>query len=416
MGSTPPYRSEPKSDQAPHRSLGLVHSSPKNTPSPKKTLLPSPLSLRSSGSLPLQELLFLSPSPLRRSKTRLADGIEMAEENVEPVGTRRRCKSRASQMGFLGCASPRNTRRSRRRSEIEIREEKDLGPMEEVGKPRKRRQSGRSKKEKLSLVPSVPSSSSSPKTDEEDQGSLNRIGQLMNDLIIWKDVARSSLWFGFGALFFLSSCFTKGISFSIFSVLSQLGFLILCASFFSNSICQRNNIETKREFVLKEDDILHVAKLILPATNLAISKTRELFSGEPAMTLKVAPILILGSEYGHLITLWRLCAFGFFVTFTVPKLYSYYSIRINQKAEYLKSWFLEAWGTCSHKKIVAASAATAFWNLTSAKTRIFTAFIVLVLLRCCRGHVLQKVEDEEAEEEQELQQALVVADIGDSKQ
>lgn len=162
MDSTPPYRSEPKSDQAPHRSLGLVPSSPKNTPSPKKTLLPTPLSLRSSGSLQLQELLLLSTSPLRRSKTRLADRIEMAEESMEPVGNRRRCKSRASQMGLLACASPRNTRRSRRRSEIEIREEKDLGLVEEVGKPRKRRQSGRSKKEKLSLVPSVPSSSSSP--------------------------------------------------------------------------------------------------------------------------------------------------------------------------------------------------------------------------------------------------------------
>lgn len=152
-------------------------------------------------------------------------------------------------MGLLSCASPRNTRRSRRRSEMEIREEKDLGLVEEVGKPRKRRQSGRSKKEKLSLVLSVPSSSSSPsasqiicffciflafyfilsiclvlfhiendhlvdiETNEEDQGSLNGIGQLMNDLIMWKDVARSSLWFGFGAVFLLSSCFTKGISF-----------------------------------------------------------------------------------------------------------------------------------------------------------------------------------------------------------
>lgn len=162
MDSTPPYRSEPKTDQAPHHSLGLVPSPLKNTPSPKKTPLPSPLSLRSSGSLPLQELLLLSPSPLRRSKTRLGDRMEMAEEGVELAGTRRRCKSRASQMGLLGCASPRNTRRSRRRSEVEIREDKDLGLVEEVGKPRKRRQSGRSKKEKLSLVPCAPSSSSTP--------------------------------------------------------------------------------------------------------------------------------------------------------------------------------------------------------------------------------------------------------------
>lgn len=247
MDSTPPYRSEPRSstkpDQSPNLSLGLVPSSP------KKTLSPSPLCLRSSGSLPLQELLLLSPSPLRKSKSRLADRLEMAaEESMEPAGTRRRCKSRTTQMGLLGCASPRNIRRSRRRSEQEIREE---GLVEEIAKPRKRRQSGRTKKEKLSMVPSVPCSSSSPskfeiilwflwfcsfyfififqvsltivvlemidfvdvETDEEDQVCLNRIGQLMNDLIMWKDVTKSSLWFGVGSLFFLSSCFTNGVSF-----------------------------------------------------------------------------------------------------------------------------------------------------------------------------------------------------------
>ncbi|XP_015881419.3 reticulon-like protein B17 [Ziziphus jujuba] len=409
MDSTPPYRSEPRSstkpDQSPNLSLGLVPSSP------KKTLSPSPLCLRSSGSLPLQELLLLSPSPLRKSKSRLADRLEMAaEESMEPAGTRRRCKSRTTQMGLLGCASPRNIRRSRRRSEQEIREE---GLVEEIAKPRKRRQSGRTKKEKLSMVPSVPCSSSSPKTDEEDQVCLNRIGQLMNDLIMWKDVTKSSLWFGVGSLFFLSSCFTNGVSFSIFSALSQLGFLFLGASFFSNSICQRNNTETKPKLIIKEDDILLVAKVILPTINLAISKTRELFSGEPSMTLKVAPILILGAEYGHLITPWRLCSLGFFIAFTVPKLYSYYSIQISQKVEYLTWWLVEAWGSCSHKKIVAASAAAAFWNLSSVKTRIFTAFIFLVLLRCCRQRVVQNVEDEEAEgDQQEQQQALVVADIG----
>lgn len=42
---------------------------------------------------------------------------------------------------------------------------------------------------------------------------------------------------------------------------------------------------------LKEEDILRPAKLILPALNFAISKTRELFSGEPSMTLKVIPAI-----------------------------------------------------------------------------------------------------------------------------
>lgn len=45
--------------------------------------------------------------------------------------------------------------------------------------------------------------------------------------------------------------------------------------------------------MLKESDILGVAKMILPATNLAISKTRAIFSGEPSMTLKVSTKQIL---------------------------------------------------------------------------------------------------------------------------
>ena len=146
----------------PHLSLDHI------SPSPKKRTTPasrSPLSLRSStNSLPLQELLLLSPaSPLRRSRTRLTDRIEMAEEGAaEQVGSRRKCKSRAAQMGLLGCGSPRNNRRSRRRMEMELREDRDLVLGEEMGKPRKRRHSGKSKKEKLSLVPCLPSSSLSP--------------------------------------------------------------------------------------------------------------------------------------------------------------------------------------------------------------------------------------------------------------
>lgn len=83
---------------------------------------------------------------------------------MEPVGLHRRCKVRGAQMGML--ASPRNSRRSRRRPELEIREEKDTGLADEIGKPKKRRNSGRSKKEKLSLVPYVPTSTSSPSMSE----------------------------------------------------------------------------------------------------------------------------------------------------------------------------------------------------------------------------------------------------------
>ncbi|PPS06797.1 hypothetical protein GOBAR_AA13860 [Gossypium barbadense] len=366
----------------PHLSLDHISPSPKKLTTPAS---PSPLSLRSStNSLPLQELLLLSPaSPLRRSRTRLADRLEMAEEVGAAElggGSRRKCKSRASQTGVLGCGTPRNGRR-------------------------KRRHSGKSKKEKLSLVPALPSS----KADHCEKCNLDRMGEMISDLVMWRDVAKSSLWFGFGCLCFLSSCFTKGVTFSIFSVISHIGLLCLGVSFFSNSIYQ--NVDKMNEFKLKEEDFLRLAKLFLPATNFAISKMRKLFSGEPSMTLKVAPLLLLGAEYGHIITLRRLCAFGFFISFSVPKLYSRYSGLINKKAEYMKEWGMETWGACSHKKLVAASAATAFWNLSSIKTRIFSAFITMVIIRYCRQHLVQDSVEVEAEEvERELsQKALVVA-------
>ncbi|KAK0591050.1 hypothetical protein LWI29_034944 [Acer saccharum] len=366
-------------DKPPHLSLDLVASSPKKTPS------------MSPPSLPLHELLLLSTSPMRKSRTRLADRFEMAgDEGLEPTGSRRKCKTRGSQTGLSGCASPRNNRRSRRKSEMETRDERDVGFVEEVAKLRKRRHSVRSKKEKLSLVPCVSSSSLSPKMDDDGggHGNLDRFGHMVTDLIMWRDVAKSSLWFGFGCLSFFSSCFTRGVNFSIFAAISQLGLLFLGASFFSNSILQRNQEERRREFKLKEDDVLRLGRVILPATNLVISKTRELFSGEPLMTLKVVPFLLLGAEYGHLITMRRFFAI----------------------VENMKNWVLEAWGGCSHKKFVAASAVMAFWNLSTVKTRIFTAFISLVILRCCRKHLVTKPEEVEAVE-QEQQQALVVAKL-----
>ena len=62
--------------------------------------------------------------------------------------------------------------------------------------------------------------------DNDENGNLDRIGQLITDLIMWKDAAKSSLWFGFGSLFFLSSCFARGASFRSGSlILNHYSFL-----------------------------------------------------------------------------------------------------------------------------------------------------------------------------------------------
>ncbi|KAK9052565.1 hypothetical protein SSX86_029194 [Deinandra increscens subsp. villosa] len=411
MDSPPPYtiipQSNPRSrtksasrlartstqEPPPTLSLDLVSYSPNNnTQSPKPS---NPISLH--------DLLLLSPSPAKRSKSRL----DVSEEVSDPHLSRRRCKNRFANLG-----SPRNSRRSRRRIEQEV--DKDFVPVDDLvvanNKVKKRRHSGRSKKEKSSSCPSVPS----PKGNDDDDNNgydFDRIGLLLNDLIMWNDVAKSTLWFGFGSLCFLSSCFTTGVSFSMLSLVSQLGLLCLGISFFSNMIAQRNGTETNRELKLKEDDILRAARVVLPAVNLAISKAGKLFSGEPSMTLKMAPLLLVGYEYGHIVTFKRLCALGFFIGFTVPKLYSLYSMQICKKGEYVKVWILEAWGGCSHKKIVAASAVTAFWNLTSIRTRIFAAFMCLVIFRCIRQQLTWKEEGEEEEGQQQAKTLTLVESV-----
>ncbi|CAA0396800.1 unnamed protein product [Arabidopsis thaliana] len=385
-------------------SLDLVLSSPKNN---NGTPYPSPVSLSSPSSpVTLREILLLSPSPLRKSRTRLSNRFDM--EAAEAAVTARRSKTKGGQNGLLASPSPRNFRRSRLRSEAMVDTKENTEPIvvvtdEKKQKQRKQKKLGRSKKEKHSSVPLL--ASPSPSSDQPKdvcQGDLERIRENISDLIMWRDVAKSTLWFGFGCICFLSTCFAaKGFNFSVFSAISYLGLLFLGVSFLSNTLRQRVTEEARRELKLSEDDVLRIARRMLPITNLAISKTSELFSGEPAMTLKVAPFVLMGAEYGYLITLWRLCAFGFFLSFTIPKLYSCYASQLNQKVECAQRRFVEAWGVCTHKKFVAGSAVTAFWNLTSLKTRFIAVFIIVVVIRYRRQNLQLDSEDEEEKKQQE---------------
>ncbi|XP_074276093.1 reticulon-like protein B18 [Silene latifolia] len=381
LTNNPDMGSESDTHEIPHYQVEYA-------PSPRKTPPTSKLSItKTRGCLPMHELLLnLSPSPKAKSRTRLSDRLDMVDELGGDL--RRRCKTRtSSNNGFSACGSPRNIRRSRRRIE---NEERDIVAFDELNKPKKRRNSAKSKKEK----PDPLNSALPSKGNEEGESALDRLGFMIWDLVMWRDVAKSSLWFGLGCLCSLSSCFTKGLSFSLLSVISQLGLVFLAVSFMSNILHQREIVPKRQQVCLKEEDILKVIRIVLPVLNLAISKAAQLFSGEPSMTLKVASFFIFGAEYGHLLTLWRLCVLGFLTSFTAPKLYSSYAAQIDSKVDQYKSKMVEAWRACYHKKIVAASAATVFWNLSSLKTRVFAAFISLVILRYYRQHSDNRTEED----------------------
>ena len=68
--------------------------------------------------------------------------------------------------------------------------------------------------------------------DNDENGSLDRIRQLITDLIMWKDAAKSSFWFGLGSLFFFSSCIARGVSFRFASltrvIVNHYSFLRAC--------------------------------------------------------------------------------------------------------------------------------------------------------------------------------------------
>lgn len=165
MDTTPPsLRSNPRSAsrlarinntlvKSPIPSLDLVLSSPKNNGTP----YPSPVSLNSpSTPVTLREILLLSPSPLRKSRTRLSNRFDM--EAAEAAVAARRCRTKGGQNGLSPCASPRNCRRSRRRSGVMVETKENTEPIvvltdEKNQKPRKQKKTGRSKKEKHSTVP-----------------------------------------------------------------------------------------------------------------------------------------------------------------------------------------------------------------------------------------------------------------------
>ncbi|XP_062217357.1 reticulon-like protein B17 [Phragmites australis] len=389
------------------------------TPPPKpkaaavglRTPSPSP-SVQVSGHS-LHDLLLLSPPPpsSRRHRSRQRGAVAGVDESLEmvsaagtPTPPRRRRRGAGEQCAAPALASPRNARRARRRLEKEVENEEDA-----ARRARRRKSTMAAPKTatavdkavtaavyeedtRLALVPACTDATHDTGTDLVEHSGWEGFWERIVELVMWRNVAKSALWFGFGSMFFFSCSFSREIAFSPITALCHLGVMILGLAFFKDSVPQRKinmnlqlgskpQLDRGTSFQLTEEDVLRASRAVLPIANSMISTAQVIFSGEPSMTLKVLPILLFGAKYGSLVTVWRLLATGFFTSFTLPKLYSYYSSQIHKRVEILGDRVLEAWKSCPRKKLVAATAVTMCWSMFSVKTRVMAAFVSLVILR-----------------------------------
>ncbi|XP_047051661.1 reticulon-like protein B17 [Lolium rigidum] len=345
---------------------------------------PSPAVPSPEGVLPLSPLC---DGPARRRRSKLTRSAAVVDQGAGPVGSPRK-KRRGSGEPRAAASPVKNVRRARRRLECDGGREEAAAEEEAVGKARARKSAaakGVAKEKKgsgLALVPCPTASRTRGKpSSNAEQSDWEGLWERVIELVMWKNVGRSAFWFGSGSMIFCSSSFSTDIEFSPIKILCNFGVVTLGLAFFKDSITQRQNTEPVRKFQLTEEDVLRVAQAVLPIANSLVSMARVIFSGDPSMTLKVLPILLFGAKYGHLLTLWRLLAIGFFGSFTLPRLYSCYSSHIREKVEGLNARILNAWKSCPRKKLVAAAAAITFWNVVSVKTRVMAAFISVATLR-----------------------------------
>jgi hypothetical protein len=136
------------------------------------------------------------------------------------------------------------------------------------------------------------------------------------DLIMWQDIPRSALWFGAGSFIILSGSYMPTIQCGMVGVGANLALVYLAAVFFHRTFVPGSAAELSEDinegYCATEADIVRWIHTFLPAVNLVWEKARQIFSGDPAITLKVAAVLWLFTRAGSSMSLWsfvRLCVF-----------------------------------------------------------------------------------------------------------
>ncbi|KAL8152469.1 hypothetical protein V2J09_010229 [Rumex salicifolius] len=224
--------------------------------------------------------------------------------------------------------------------------------------------------------------------------------------MMWKHVPRSSLAFGSGTFLIISSSCTRDLDISFISITSYLGLIYLAITFLYKSfkcrqIMEGNGMDYSHGMVvIGEQEAIWVLRLMLPYVNDFLLTLKALFSGDPAVTMKLAAALFALARCGNSITIWKMIK----LAFILPKLSSSYSAQITGHGKHSmfstlliqkvlhshrnktigRFWFLrfhDAWRSCSHKKTVGFAIFVIVWNLSSIVARIWAAFMLFVAVR-----------------------------------
>ncbi|XP_075509882.1 uncharacterized protein LOC142546192 isoform X2 [Primulina tabacum] len=220
--------------------------------------------------------------------------------------------------------------------------------------------------------------------------------QTFADLIMWRDVAKSSFIFGMGTFAMISSSYTKDLNISFISVVSYLGLAYLAVNFLFRSLISRVSIDNNpiEDYVIGEEEAIWAVKLLLPCVNEFLLKLRALFSGDPVTTMKLAVLLFVLGRCGSSVTMWKMAKLGFIGVFTLPKVCSSYSVQITAYGIFWIRRFSDVWESCTHKKAVGFATFSLVWNLSSVIARIWTVFMLYVAFKCYQHSFMNKEKEE----------------------
>uniref|UniRef100_I1QH68 Reticulon-like protein n=1 Tax=Oryza glaberrima TaxID=4538 RepID=I1QH68_ORYGL len=216
------------------------------------------------------------------------------------------------------------------------------------------------------------------------------------DLVMWRDVSKSTLVFGLGTFLLISSSYAKDLNYNTITAASYLGLVYLGLRFLSKSILNRGeNVDcddaerSGERYLVGEEEAIWLLRLVLPYINEVLLNLRSLFSGEPATTMKLALLLFAMARCGNFVTLWTLAKLVFFGVFIIPKVCSSYSTQLARYGRFWLERFRDGWESCSHKKAVVAAVFTLVWNVSSTVARVWAVFMLVVAMKCYQQRMME---------------------------